>query len=97
MTEQEHPVERMNLSRNRWAFGSRNCVLKENGQDPYKYDGAQTHHATDIVADFERLENETVSVAGRLRPTRHGKSLFLPICSTDRARSRFSAAEQSRR
>ncbi len=54
------------------------AVLCEEGNDPYvitKYD--QTHHAENIKADFEALEGQQVSVAGRLMSKRiMGKASF---------------------
>ncbi len=82
MTEQQHPVERIESVPEQMGFRIEKLrVLKENGQDPYQITTArQTHHATDIVADFERLENETVSVAGRLLARRGmGKVSFADL------------------
>ncbi len=51
------------------------------GNDPYvitKYN--RTHHSADIKADFEALENTTVSIAGRLMSKRiMGKASFCNI------------------
>ncbi|MBE6637216.1 MAG: lysine--tRNA ligase, partial [Ruminococcaceae bacterium] len=55
--------------------------LQEQGQDPYvitKYE--QTHHAADIKAQFETLEGQTVSIAGRLMSKRiMGKASFCNV------------------
>jgi lysyl-tRNA synthetase class 2 len=54
------------------------AALQEAGSDPYqitKYD--VTHHASDVKANFETLEGQTVSVAGRLMTKRvMGKASF---------------------
>ncbi|MBE6621243.1 MAG: lysine--tRNA ligase, partial [Ruminococcaceae bacterium] len=54
------------------------AALQEAGCDPYqitKYD--VTHHASDVKANFESLEGQTVSVAGRLMTKRvMGKASF---------------------
>ena len=54
------------------------AALQEAGSDPYqitKYD--VTHHASDVKANFEALEGQTVSVAGRLMTKRvMGKASF---------------------
>ena len=55
--------------------------LQAQGQDPYvitKYD--QTHHAADIKAQFDVLEGQTVSIAGRLMSKRiMGKASFCNV------------------
>ena len=52
--------------------------LQEQGNDPYlitKYD--QTHHASDIKGNFEVLEGQSVSIAGRMMSKRiMGKASF---------------------
>ncbi|MBE6660264.1 MAG: lysine--tRNA ligase [Ruminococcaceae bacterium] len=56
-------------------------ALQEAGCDPYqitKYD--VTHHASDVKANFETLEGQTVSVAGRLMTKRvMGKASFCHV------------------
>ena len=82
MTEQEHPVERTESVPEQMGFRIEKLrVLREYGQDPYQITTArQTHHAADIVADFERLENQTISVAGRLLARRGmGKVSFADL------------------
>ena len=53
-------------------------ALLDAGQNPYlitHFDA--THHSTDIVADFDRLEGQTVSIAGRMTSRRvMGKASF---------------------
>ncbi len=55
--------------------------LKEIGKDPFvieKYE--YTHHSTTIKDKFEELEEETVSVAGRIMSRRgHGKVCFMDL------------------
>ena len=57
------------------------AALQEAGCDPYqitKYD--VTHHASDVKANFETLEGQTVSVAGRLMTKRvMGKASFCHV------------------
>ncbi len=57
------------------------AALQEAGNDPYqitKYD--VTHHASDVKANFETLEGQTVSVAGRLMTKRvMGKASFCHV------------------
>ncbi len=57
------------------------AALRQEGNDPYvitKYD--QTHHATEIKADFDALEGQSVSVAGRLMSKRiMGKASFCNV------------------
>ncbi len=54
------------------------AALQEQGNDPYvitKYD--QTHHASEIKADFDAFEGKEVSVAGRMMSKRiMGKASF---------------------
>ncbi len=56
-------------------------ALRSQGRDPYtleKYD--VTHHSADIHANFETLENQTVSLAGRLTSMRgKGKVTFADL------------------
>jgi len=56
-------------------------ALQESGNDPFtitKYD--QTHHAAEIVEQFEELEGKEVSVAGRLMTWRDmGKASFVDL------------------
>lgn len=55
--------------------------LRDAGQDPHTlttYD--VTHHSQDIVADFDALEGQHVSIAGRVMSKRgHGKIAFLDV------------------
>ena len=55
--------------------------LRAEGRDPFAVERfAVTHHAAAILADFETLENQTVSVAGRVTMINHmGKAAFLKI------------------
>lgn len=54
--------------------------LKRLGVNPYPADSHRTHNADDIIANFEKLEGQTVTVAGRLVGIRKfGKLAFL-VC-----------------
>ncbi|MBE6650671.1 MAG: lysine--tRNA ligase [Ruminococcaceae bacterium] len=57
------------------------AALQEAGEDPFvitKYD--QTHHSEDIKASFEALENQHVSIAGRMMSKRiMGKASFCSV------------------
>lgn len=55
--------------------------LVENGKNPFLIEGFdQTHHSKDIIDNFEKLEETTVSVAGRLMSKRgHGKVMFVDL------------------
>ena len=56
-------------------------ALQERGQDPFKITSYnQTHHSADIKADFDALEGQTVSIAGRLMAKRiMGKASFCHV------------------
>ncbi|WBW49328.1 lysine--tRNA ligase [Peptoniphilus equinus] len=55
--------------------------LKDAGKDPFQVSSYNvTHHSETIKADFETLEEQPVSVAGRIMSKRrHGKIAFLDI------------------
>lgn len=54
--------------------------LKQLGFDPYPADSYRTNHAGDIVKEFDKLENQTVTVAGRITAIRKfGKLAFIVI------------------
>ena len=57
------------------------AALQERGQDPFKITSYnQTHHSADIKADFDALEGQTVSIAGRLMAKRiMGKASFCHV------------------
>ena len=57
------------------------AALQERGQDPFKITSYnQTHHSADIKADFDTLEGQTVSIAGRLMAKRiMGKASFCHV------------------
>ncbi|MEW5866903.1 MAG: OB-fold nucleic acid binding domain-containing protein, partial [Bacillota bacterium] len=55
-------------------------ALRARGIDPFGARFDRTHHAQDIVEDFERLDGSTVKVAGRLTAMRgHGKATFADL------------------
>ncbi len=48
--------------------------------NPYPYSFNQTHHAKEILDDYDKLENKKVTVAGRIMSIReHGKLAFLDL------------------
>ncbi len=57
------------------------AALQAEGRDPFRevrYE--RTHHSTDITSNFEALENQTVSVAGRIMSKRDmGKASFCDL------------------
>jgi lysyl-tRNA synthetase class 2 len=54
--------------------------LRQMGINPYPYAFRRTHRAREIVEGFERLEGQTVRVAGRIMSKReHGKASFAHI------------------
>ncbi|MGO8672345.1 MAG: lysine--tRNA ligase [Capsulimonadaceae bacterium] len=57
------------------------AALRAAGRDPFVHERfAVTHHAADIVASFDSLEGQTVSMAGRIREVRlMGKPAFLDL------------------
>ena len=66
--------EQMKVRREKMA------ALSEKGLEPFgrRYD--VTHHADQIVAEFETLEGKTVSIAGRMMTVRgHGKTTFANV------------------
>lgn len=56
------------------------AAIAEKGIEPFGRRYSYTHHATQIVENFEKLEGQTVSVAGRLMAVRgHGKASFTTV------------------
>lgn len=54
--------------------------LKELGIDPYPADTHRTHNAGDVVAQFDTLEGQTATVAGRITGIRKfGKLAFIVV------------------
>lgn len=54
--------------------------LKEAGVNPYTYEFDVTHQSIKIIADFEKLENESVAIAGRIMSIRlMGKAAFFHL------------------
>lgn len=54
--------------------------LKDLGVDPYPAKANRTAMAGDVIADFEKLENSTVTVAGRIKSIRKfGKLAFIVL------------------
>lgn len=55
-------------------------LLKTHGVDPYPVHSDRDHNLSDITPNFTKLENKTVTVAGRITGTRKiGKIAFLVI------------------
>ena len=75
------PLEEENLSDQIRIRRQKLAEMKEAGTDPFeitKFD--VTAHAADIKANFEAMENQTVSVAGRIMSRRDmGKASFVHI------------------
>lgn len=54
--------------------------LRELGINPYRSKCSRTHYADSIIKDFESMEGQTVTVAGRLMSWRpHGKLTFCHV------------------
>ena len=54
--------------------------LEEKGIDPFGHSFARTHNTAQIINDFDKLEGQEVSVAGRVMAIRgHGKASFVVI------------------
>ncbi|OGB61766.1 MAG: lysine--tRNA ligase [Caldithrix sp. RBG_13_44_9] len=54
--------------------------LQEMGINPYPYEFSRTHSSADILADFEKLQEKEVAVAGRIMSNRlMGKAAFFHI------------------
>jgi lysyl-tRNA synthetase class 2 len=54
--------------------------LRENGIDPFPSESTRTHLASDIKSNFDNLENETVTVTGRIKSFReHGQLVFCDL------------------
>jgi len=77
----ENTQNRQDLSEQELIRRDKLKALQEAGQDPYritKFD--VSHHAADIQADFDALEGQTVSAAGRLMSKRiMGKASFCHV------------------
>ena len=56
-------------------------ALQDSGRDPFEITLAtQTHHSDEIKADFDKLENKDVTIAGRIMTWRDmGKANFIDI------------------
>ncbi len=55
-------------------------TLRELGFDPYPSESTRTHLSENIHSNFENLENETVSVVGRVSTIReHGGLVFIDV------------------
>ena len=78
MTQQQDELNQSEQTRIR--IGKLNKLMEE-GRNPYeitKFD--QTHHSDEIVANFETLEDQTVTIAGRMIARRiMGKASFATV------------------
>lgn len=55
-------------------------ALRQTGQDPFTQVITPDHRAQQIVEDFDRLEGQSVTIAGRVRALReHGKATFADL------------------
>ena len=82
MTEEKSPAaSQQDLNEQRLIRRAKLKELQEAGQDPFQVTHyAVTHHSTDIKEDFETLEGQKVSVAGRLMSKRGmGKAVFCDL------------------
>ncbi len=84
MSQQQHVQEELSeqqLSELLQIRRDKLAALRDAGNDPFtitKYE--QTHHAAEIVENFEELEGQPVSVAGRLMTWRDmGKASFVDL------------------
>jgi lysyl-tRNA synthetase class 2 len=54
--------------------------LKDKGIDPFPSEAERTHLAADIKSNYDNLENETVTVSGRIKSFReHGQLVFCDL------------------
>ena len=82
MTEEKSPAaSQQDLNEQRLIRRAKLKELQEAGQDPFQVTHyAVTHHSTDIKENFETLEGQKVSVAGRLMSKRGmGKAVFCDL------------------
>ena len=81
MTEQIHPNEEVQspeeLNEQMQVRLDKLAKLREMGVEPFAHQYKVDTKAADILADFEKYENQTVRLAGRLMALRgHGKAAF---------------------
>ncbi len=79
--ENTQEVKEVNLGELRKIRIDKLRDLQERGMDPFKVTTAeQTHHATDILGNFDELENKDVSICGRITAKRvMGKASFIHV------------------
>ncbi|MCA9378941.1 lysine--tRNA ligase [Candidatus Dojkabacteria bacterium] len=54
--------------------------LKSLGINPYPAKSGRTHHNQEVAGDFAKLENQQVTIAGRMQNSRtHGKIMFIDV------------------
>jgi lysyl-tRNA synthetase class 2 len=74
--EEQEQVQRKEIEVRRAKLDA----LREKGIDPYGKAFDATHKAQEIIADFENLEEKSVTIAGRIMSKRgHGKACFLDL------------------
>ncbi len=81
MTEQIHPNEEVQspeeLNEQMQVRLDKLAKLREMGVEPFAHQYKVDTKAADVLADFEKYENQTVRLAGRLMALRgHGKAAF---------------------
>jgi len=55
-------------------------AIEEKGIEPFARKYNVTHHASDIITNFEKLEGQSVQLAGRIMAVRgHGKTSFVNV------------------
>lgn len=85
MAEQNNNGQPTNLKQLLKVRRDKLAELQENGKDPYqitKYD--VTHHSTEIKDNFDTMEGQTVSIAGRMMLKRvMGKASFCNVQDRD--------------
>ena len=58
--------------------------LRELGVNPYPHKFTPSHHSLEIIDNFDKLENKTVTIAGRIMSLRKmGKASFIHIMDAD--------------
>lgn len=73
--------DNLNLNEMRMIRRDKLAKLQEKGKDPFKVEKFDySHYSEDIIENFEELEDQEVSVAGRIMSRRgHGKVNFMDL------------------
>ncbi|ABR50596.1 lysyl-tRNA synthetase [Alkaliphilus metalliredigens QYMF] len=79
MNEEQSVSELLQIRREKLKY------LQDSGQDPFKIEKVHiTHYSEQIQEDFEALEGQKVTIAGRMMAKRgHGKASFINIQDKD--------------